>query len=133
MSKNAIIWTVVIVIVVILLGWWFFSLSSQPTITPTTQSSEKTITSFTFSGLNPEVIGSIDNTNYTVSLTVPSGTDATTLTPSISVSDYATVSPSSDTAQDFTNPATYTVTAEDGSTQNYTVTVTTASSTPPAQ
>jgi len=132
MSKNAIIWTVVIVIVVILLGWWYFASMNQPSVTttPTTQSSEKSISSFTLSGLNPVVNGAIDNTNYTVSLTVPTGTDVTTLIPSISVSDYATVSPSSNVAQDFTNPVTYTVTAQDGSTQAYTVTVTVAGSTP---
>ena len=39
------------------------------------------------------------------------------------VSDKATVSPESDAAQDFTSPVTYTVTAENGSTQTYTVIV----------
>jgi cytoskeletal protein RodZ len=132
MSKSSITWIIVaVVIVIIALGWWIIGSMNQPSVTPTTtQSSEKSISSFTLSGLNPVVNGTIDNTNYTVSLTVPTGTDLTTLVPTISVSDSATVSPVSDVAQDFTNPVTYTVTAQDGSTQNYTVTVTAATSTP---
>ena len=85
MSKNAIIWTIVIVVVVILLGWWYFA--AQPSSTATTQSSEKLITSFTLSGLNPSVSGIINNNNYTVSLTVPNGTNLTNLAPTISVSN----------------------------------------------
>ena len=124
---KSIMWIVVIVIVIG--GIWYFSsrpseVTNQPS-SATTQSSEKSISSFAFSGLTPEVDGIVDNTGYTVNLTVPSGTDLTTLTPTIVVSDNATISPASDVAQDFTNPVTYTVTAQDGSTQNYTVTVTT--------
>ena len=129
-SGKIIMW--IIVIVVIIGGIWYFSsrpnsASNQPSNTGTTAplSSEKAISSFAFSGLTPEVDGIVDNTGYTVNLTVPSGTDLTTLTPTIVVSDNATISPASDVAQDFTNPVTYTVTAQDGSTQNYTVTVTT--------
>ena len=126
---KSIMWIVVIVIVIG--GIWYFSsrpseVTNQPS-SATTQSSEKSISSFAFSGLTPEVDGIVDNTGYTVNLTVPSGTDLTTLTPTIVVSDNATISPASDVAQDFTNPVTYTVTAQDGSTQNYTVTVTTFS------
>ena len=42
---------------------------------------------------------------------------------SITISEKASISPESDTAQDFTNPVTYTVTAEDGTAQGYDVTV----------
>ena len=77
-----------------------------------------------FSGLTPKVDGVIDNINYAINLTVSSDTDVTSLTPTISVSGNATVSPLSGVAQDFTNPVIYSVTAQDGSTQNYTVTVT---------
>jgi cytoskeletal protein RodZ len=129
----------VVVIVLLLLGWWYFSQPSSTTSPnntntttqtqqQTTQSSAKDITSFSFNGLNPAVSGDINNTNHTVSVTVPKGTDVKKLTPTIRVSDYATVSPPSDSVQDFTKPVTYTVTAEDGSKQNYTVTVTVASS-----
>ena len=140
MSKSLkIFWVVVIVAVVLGLGYWYLSntssvTNSQPNnpATATTQSSDKLINSFAFSQLNPEADGAIDNVNYAINLLVPSGTDLTKLIPTISVSDGATISPSSGTAEDFTNPVTYTVTAQDGSTQNYTVTVTTSASNQPS-
>ena len=85
------------------------------------RSSAKEITTFTFGSLTPAVAGTIDDNDITV--TVPSGTDVTSLSPTVVVSPEATVSPASGTAQDFTSPVTYTVTAEDGSTATYTVTV----------
>ena len=75
------------------------------------------------SGLNPTVSGIIDNTNYTIALTVPKATDVTKLTPAITVSPNATLTPASGVQEDFTNPVTYTVTAQDSSSQTYTVTV----------
>ncbi|MDP4011793.1 MAG: S8 family serine peptidase [Candidatus Roizmanbacteria bacterium] len=81
-------------------------------------SSEKDITSFTF----PEGGGEITETN--IDVTMPFGTDTTALVPTIVISDNASVDPASGIAQDFTNPMSYAVTAEDSSTQVYTVTVT---------
>ena len=86
------------------------------------QSSEKLITSFHLL-LTPEVIGTIDQTKYTINLSVPYGTDIKNLTPVIITSSGASVSPSFNVPQDFTGPATYIVTASDGSSQNYTVIV----------
>jgi hypothetical protein len=83
-------------------------------------SSAKEILSFSFT--SPPATGVIAGTSITVA--VPFGTDVSALTPTITVSDLATVSPTSGTAQNFSNPVTYTVTAEDGTTQAYTVTVT---------
>jgi len=55
---------------------------------------------------------------------VPRGTSLTALGPTFTVSPGATVSPPSGSAQDFTNPVEYTVTAEDGvTTRTYLVTV----------
>jgi hypothetical protein len=54
---------------------------------------------------------------------MPFGTSKTNLVPTVTVSAAASLSPTSGTAQDFTSPKTYTVTAEDGSTQDYVVTV----------
>ena len=71
-----------------------------------------------FAGLNPEADGSIDNTNYTINLLVETGTDLTKLTPTISISDGATISPDSGKPKDFTNPVNYTVTAQDGAPPN---------------
>jgi len=93
------------------------------------QSSEKLITSFHLL-LSPEVAGIVDETNFVVTLNVPYGTDTANIKPSIVISPGATVLPASGTAQDFTNPVTYRVTAEDGSVQKYTVKVIVAS--PPA-
>lgn len=85
-------------------------------------SAEKLIVSFDLP-LNPEVIGVIDQTNYKITLNVPPVADLTNLSPSINVSQKAIVSPASNVPQNFTSPVIYTVTAEDGSAQNYTVTV----------
>ncbi|MCX6722703.1 MAG: DUF5018 domain-containing protein, partial [Candidatus Staskawiczbacteria bacterium] len=89
---------------------------------PQTGSTEKLITFFHLL-LNPEVSGLVDQTNYKITLDVPYGTDIKNLTPSIIISSNATVSPTSRAQQDFTNPVTYTVTAQDGSTRDYKVTV----------
>ena len=94
------------------------------TVTKDAPSAEKDILSFVFAGLDPEVYGTIDKTNHTIDLAVPTGTNLTALVPTITLSEFATVSPESGVAQDFTNPVTYTVSAQDESTQAYTVTVT---------
>lgn len=84
------------------------------------------ITSFNFT--NPAATGVINNTNHTVALIVPYGTNITNLTPTIAVSTGATISPTSGTIENFTSPVVYTVTAQDTvTTQNYTVTVTVTS------
>lgn len=88
----------------------------------TKKSSEKQIFSFRF--LSPELEASIDEVSKTISVTMPYGTDVTNLTPIIEFSEKATVDPGSGIAQDFTNPVTYTVTAEDGSQVHYYATVT---------
>ncbi|MFZ0471859.1 MAG: DUF5018 domain-containing protein [Bacteroidales bacterium] len=86
-------------------------------------SSNKAITAFAFNGLTPAVTGTINEASKTIALTVPASTARTSLVPTITVSEKSTVDPASGTAKDFTNPVTYTVTAEDGSTAVYTVTV----------
>ncbi|MRN55260.1 S-layer homology domain-containing protein [Paenibacillus monticola] len=93
--------------------------------------SAKTIDAFKFAGLTPEVHGTIDETNKTIALTVPNGTDASALVPTFmttgaSVLVGSTAQVSGTTAQDFTNAITYTAVAADSTTQNYTVTVTVA-------
>lgn len=67
----------------------------------------------------------INTTNHTVAIEVNYLATVTNLTPYISLSYGATISPTSMTSRDFTTPQTYTVTALDGiTTQNWTVTVT---------
>jgi hypothetical protein len=65
----------------------------------------------------------INETVHTIALTVPYGTAVTALVPTITITG-ASVSPASGVARNFTAPQTYTVTAEDASTQAYLVTVT---------
>lgn len=92
------------------------------TVAPDTRSSEKAITGFKIGS----VAGTIDDDHHTIAITLPYGTDVTSLKPTIVVSAKATVSPATDTPHDFTSSATYTVTAEDGTTQPYSVSVTVA-------
>lgn len=87
-------------------------------------SSDTTITSFILDGLTPRVEAAISGTSITAE--VPNGTDRTALVPTIEVAMGATVAPASGVAQDFTTAVTYTVTAEDGTTANYTATITEA-------
>lgn len=89
------------------------------TITRTAVATGRQILSFTYGA----VAGTIDQVNGTISLVLPAGT-GTTFAPTIRVSDFATVTPASGEAQDFSKPVTYTVTAQNGSTNIYTVTVT---------
>lgn len=93
-----------------------------PENTANGQDSEKLITSFHLL-LDPEVIGTIDQANFAVNLDVLPETDVKNLITSIVISPTATVSPATGAVQDFTSPVDYTVTAKDGSTQNYKVTV----------
>jgi hypothetical protein len=84
-------------------------------------SPEAKITAFTISGQTEESI--IHEGNKTVTVTFPWGTNLTNLTPNtFTISEKAGVSPPSDAEQNFTTPVIYTVTAEDGTTAEWTVT-----------
>lgn len=89
------------------------------TITRTAVARGRQILSFTYGA----AAGVIDQVNGTISLELPAGT-GTTFAPTIRLSDFATVTPASGETQDFSKPVTYTVTAQNGSTNTYTVTVT---------
>ncbi len=89
----------------------------------TIPTSDKAIESFDFDDL--DVTGHVHEDAKTISLRVPYGTDVTDLVPTIVTTGWFTV-PSTGDAQDFTNPVTYTVFAEDESTVDYVVTVTVA-------
>ncbi|MBN1578352.1 MAG: hypothetical protein JW913_17455, partial [Chitinispirillaceae bacterium] len=79
-----------------------------------------TVTSFSFS--NPDTTATIVDSTHTIIVNVPFGTPVTELTPAITHTG-AGIGPLSGAARDFSNPVTYTVTAADGSTRAYTVTV----------
>ena len=87
------------------------------------------ILTFVFAGSVGTVI---DQINLTIGVTVPSGTDVTTLAPTYTVSPRASSTPASGDVGDFSAPLTYSVTSEDTfTTQVYTVTVTVAPPIPP--
>lgn len=83
---------------------------------PPALSSTKGITAFSFT----EGTGVITGTD--IAVTVPYGTNVTALVPTFTITG-ASVSPLGGVAQNFTSPVTYTVTADDATTKNYTVTV----------
>ena len=83
----------------------------------TKKSSEKQMLSFKFEALDVEAV--IDEETKTISATLPYYADITNLTPTIVLSENATVNPNSGVPMDFTNPVIYTVTAEDGSQVEY--------------
>lgn len=87
------------------------------------ESSEKKILTFRFESVDPEIGGVIDEAARTITLTDVPYASVSAIAPVITLSDGATVSPESGVEQDFTSPVTYTVTAEDGTTQAYVVTV----------
>lgn len=97
------------------------------TVTKQAPATGTSIVSFRFEELTPTVTATINNADHTITAEVPAATEVSSLVPTIGLSELATVSPESGAAQDFTNPVTYTVTAQDGSTQDWVVTVTVAS------
>ncbi len=80
---------------------------------------EAKITSFK---INDTYIGTIDEESKTIMVYVPSSLDIKNLTPSITYSENATITPTSNIATDFSNPVTYTVTNNTAN-STYTVTV----------
>ncbi|MCX6723606.1 MAG: DUF5018 domain-containing protein [Candidatus Staskawiczbacteria bacterium] len=92
--------------------------TTPPDQSGTSQPGDKFITSFHLLS-SPEVVGAIDESKYTVTLNVPYGTDVKNLVPVAVVSGGAVLQPDSNVPQDFTDPVTYKVTAQDGSIQTY--------------
>ena len=95
-------------------------------------SDKKELLSFSFPSLEGSPVGVFSG--KTISIKVPSGTDLNVLTPSFTHSNDATVTVGSVkqisgvTANNYSNAVTYVVTAQDGTTANYTVRVTTFAS-----
>lgn len=85
----------------------------------TPSASEKAITTFMING----VTGTINDTASTISITLPNGTDLTSLSPVIGLGDdVKSISPASGKTVDLSKPVIYTVTMKDGTTKQYTVT-----------
>jgi hypothetical protein len=94
--------------------WGFTGCKDDPEL-----SGENKITAFKIG----DIVASILEVDQKISITVPAETNLKTLTPVVSVSAKASVSPGSEEAVDISNPVSYTVTAENGVTRTYTVTV----------
>jgi hypothetical protein len=98
-----------------------FSNDLWDNLTSSKITSDKQITSFTINGYKARISGT------SVTSVLPLGTSVTSLAPVIT-HNGAAVTPESGVAQNFTNPVTYTVTATDGTTDVYTVSVNVLSS-----
>ena len=85
----------------------------------TATTTAKGITSFSISG----VVGAVNNTTNTITITLPRGTDVTKLTPVIATNGVKSLTPGNGETVNFTNAVTYTAAMEDGSSKTYTVTV----------
>lgn len=70
------------------------------------------------------VTADIDQDQGTIQMKVPAGTDIAHLRPTIGLSGFASVTPASGEAVDFTQPVEYTVTSQSGRSNTYRVTVT---------
>ena len=90
------------------------------TVTVAAASSAKDILTCNFGALGAATISGTSITVY-----APPTQSLTSLAPAFTLSPFATLSPLSGIPQDFTNPVSYTVTAQNGSTKVYTVAVTT--------
>ncbi len=103
---------------------------SDITGTLITSGDAKAITAFSFiaednTELSEDVEGLIAGIGSTISITVPAGTNVTALIPTISIIG-SSLNPASGIETDFSSPVTYTVTAGDETTLDFSVTVTVA-------
>ena len=88
------------------------------TVTIAPASSAKDVLTCNFGALGPATIAGSN-----IMLTVALNQDVTSLAPTFTLSPLATLSPASGSSQNFTSAVTYTVTAQNGSTQVYSVAV----------
>ncbi|MCX6877220.1 MAG: autotransporter-associated beta strand repeat-containing protein [Verrucomicrobia bacterium] len=92
---------------------------ASATVNQATASTAKEMLCFVLPGSFPGLIS-----GTSIGVYVPAATEVKALAPTFSLSNLAKADPASGTPRDFSQPQTYTVTAQDGSTQVYTVTVT---------
>ncbi len=102
--------------------------SDSNDIPPISKSSESEITQFFFrantNGIPQDISGTIDSDTKTIEVIMPFIVDVTTLIPEILISEKATLTgPLELEGVDVSKPIEYTVTAENGSTEIYTVSI----------
>ncbi|MDR0566720.1 MAG: DUF5018 domain-containing protein, partial [Prevotellaceae bacterium] len=108
-----------------------YTVTARDGVTTRTYVVKATVALYTGSDILSFVAGdstwTINADNNTITVVYPTGTDLTALTPTITLSPGATVSPESGVAQDFSveGGVKYTVTAQDGTVKEYTATATT--------
>jgi len=101
--------------------------TNQLSITP--KSNAKQLIAYSFQGISPVVNGIVNESDKTVTLTVPANTNLSTLKGSFTLSAYAfakvndSIQTSGVTINNFNTPLIYTIVAQDSSTVNYTVNV----------
>ncbi|WP_025743709.1 leucine-rich repeat domain-containing protein [Aquimarina pacifica] len=76
--------------------------------------------------LSEDVVGVVDQENYTVTVTFPEVVSHLSLKPTIKSSDGASVSPASEVPNNFTSDVRYLVASQSGEPQQYTISVTRA-------
>ena len=91
------------------------SSANVTSVTVTCTNNTKSITSFTIPN---QTSSTINDTDHTIAVVMPYGTNVTALVPTILIIGSST-SPLSGVAQNFTSPVIYTVTAQDTSTTTY--------------
>lgn len=84
-------------------------------------SNEKQILSFELNIDNESFIGNINHNDLTID--VETYKDVSNVSPIITISENATISPNTNEIQNFNNPIEYTVTAQDGTNSTYTVNI----------
>ena len=106
-------------LIVICITWF----GCKPETTPNPSASSKSISSFVFKAAdNPSLNGDISGTinNDSVKVSFPESIDLSNLVPTV-IHDGVSINPPNRTARDFSSPVTYTVTAQNGSTKDFTV------------
>ena len=104
-------------------GWaLFFCLSACTSDTHFGRSVWNEVREFSVSGQSGATV--IDKESDSVTLTVTSGVDRSSMVPTVfEISNFASVSPGKDVPQDFSVPVEYVVQAENGETRVWTVTI----------
>ncbi len=89
--------------------------------TPVNEQSPRLIEYFAFESFDPVKVGEINNEEGIIEITIPFETENYVLSPTIEISEGATIEPAIGTEQDFSSFVVYTVTATDGAKKLYTV------------
>lgn len=119
------------VLKITILSLFFFTLGcskddNEVQVPAVVKSDAKELLAISFDiAVNPDlpskISGSVEQGGKTASVNFPIGTSVSALIPTIQISNMATYSPKG--VQDFSNGVTYTITAENGTTNNYVVNV----------